>query len=81
MNHSNRQESRAKNLRNRLFMLRRSVKWVAEEAGVSRTWASQVLNGQAKSEELLDKIEKIIESEEGGDGPRKSFQVAPACAA
>jgi len=65
MNHSSSHESRAKNLRNRLFLLRRTVKWVSEQVGVSRNWASMVLNESAQSEELLDKIEKIVEEEEG----------------
>jgi len=64
MNHSDRQESRAKNLRNRIFLLRRSVKWIAEKVGISRTWASLFLNEKIINEDLLDKIEKLIEEEE-----------------
>lgn len=67
------QNDRANNLRNRLFLARKSVSWVAERVGKSRTWVSLVLNSSAKSEQLLDMIEKEIEELEADN-----YQLAAA---
>lgn len=58
---------RAANLRDRIFKARRSVKWIAEQVGVTRSWASRVLSGYASSEELLNQIEKLLDELEHSD--------------
>lgn len=57
-------ESRAKILRDRLYLLRIPVSRVARQVGRSRPWVSLVLNARAESEMVLDAVEKIVNEEE-----------------
>ncbi len=54
--------SRANNLRIKLYAAKKTVKWAAENLGVSREWLSKVLNESEESKTLLDKLEALIKN-------------------
>lgn len=57
-------DSRANNLRIRLYAAKRTIKWAAGRLGVSREWLSKVLNEAEESESLLDKLEDLLKNKD-----------------
>ena len=57
--------TRAIKLKVKLLLAQKSIKWAAEQLGVSREWLTKVLNDKEQSEGLLDRLEELIDSLDG----------------
>jgi len=56
-----RQTNRAEDLNVRLYATGKSKRWAATKLRVSREWLTKVLNSNADSPSLLDKVEALID--------------------
>ena len=64
MSLSNKDISRARKLKIKLFTMGISVTDAARKLNVTRIWLSNVLNERGESEGLLDRLEEMIEEED-----------------
>jgi len=53
---------KANNVRNKLFIKRRTVKWAADQLKKSRQYLHAVFSGKEQRPDLLEKLDEILDN-------------------